>query len=124
MTLRLPPQTTLVGVLPGAGFRGGMVLLDGVQGVLLRDLVFSEAIDLFPEWDPLDGSQGEWNAAYDQVALRRSEDVRIEHCDFLGGAPFTERAFGRTLMRHDGALDITRASERIEVAWCRFMHHD
>jgi pectate lyase len=124
VTLRLPPNTELVGAAPGAGFRGGMLLLDGVHDIVLRDLVFEDARDLYPEWDPLDGARGEWNSAYDLVSLRRAERVRVEHCDFDGGPPTTEAAFGRVLMRHDGMLDITRASDEVEVGWCRFRRHD
>lgn len=124
ITLRIPSGTELVGAAPGAGFRGGMLLLDGVQDVLLQDLAFDDARDAFPEWDPLDGPQGEWNSAYDNVSLRRAERVRVLHCDFRSAPRSAETAFGRVLMRHDGLLDITRASDAVEVAWCRFFHHD
>lgn len=124
VTLRLPPNTELVGAAPGAGFRGGMLLLEGVHDIVLRDLVFEDARDLYPAWDPGDGRQGEWNSAYDLVSLRRAERVRVEHCDFDSGAPTAETAFGRLLMRHDGMLDITRASDEVDVGWCRFRRHD
>lgn len=124
ITLRLPPNTELVGAAPGAGFRGGMLFIDGVKDVVLRDLVFEDARDDYPEWDPLDGPQGEWNSAYDNVSLRRAERVHVLNCDFGSGARSTDTAFGRVLMRHDGLLDITRASDQVEVAWCRFSRHD
>lgn len=124
VTLRLPPHTELVGAAPGAGFRGGMLLLEGVHDIVLRELVFEDARDLYPAWDPGDGQQGEWNSAYDLVSLRRAERVRVEHCDFDSGPAATETAFGRVLMRHDGMLDITRASDQVEVGWCRFRRHD
>ena len=124
VTLRLPPNTTLIGVVPGAGFSRGMLLLDGVQQLILRHLDCRDAWDPFPAWDPLDGAQGEWNSDVDTVSLRRTQQVWVDHCRFADVPRAPRTVFGRHLQHQDGLLDITRQSDRVSVSWCRFEDHD
>ncbi|MBN8503596.1 MAG: hypothetical protein J0L58_03905 [Burkholderiales bacterium] len=127
ITLRIPSNTTLIGVSAGAGFHGGMVLLNQVENVIVRNLRFSDAYDHFTAWDPLDGAHGEWNADYDNLSLRAAHRVWVDHCAFDDGdrPDHLERTvFGRGQQRHDGLLDITHASDLITVSWSRFSGHD
>ncbi len=125
--VRIPSNTTLVGVTPDAGFHGGMLLLREVENVIVRNLRFSDAYDHFPAWDPLDGALGEWNSEYDTLSLRNARRVWVDHCEFDDGSrpDHQERTvFGRGQQRHDGLLDITHASDLVTVSWNRFVGHD
>lgn len=127
ITVRLPSNTTLIGITPDAGFQGGMVLLSQVENLIVRNLRFSDAYDHFTAWDPLDGEFGEWNADYDNLSLRGARRVWIDHCAFDDGdrPDHQERkVFGRQQQRHDGLLDITSGSDLVTVSWSRFSGHD
>lgn len=127
VTVRVPPNTTLVGVTPDAGFDGGMLLLEKTRQVIVRHLRFSDAYDHFPAWDPKDNGHGEWNSEYDTLSLRWAEHVWIDHCSFDDGERPDDRepvVFGRRMQRHDGLLDITRRSDLVTVSWNVFRHHD
>lgn len=127
ITLRIPSNTTLIGVTPDAGFHGGMLLLSQVENIILRKLRFRDAYDHFTAWDPLDGETGNWNADYDTLSLRGARRVWVDHCAFDDGdrPDHQERiVFGRRQQRHDGLLDITNGSDLVTVSWSRFSGHD
>lgn len=127
VVVRLPSNTTLIGAAPGAGFERGMVFLDKVSNVVIRDLRFSDAYDLFPEWQPRDNEHGEWNSEYDTLSLRGATRVWVDHCHFDDGkrADRLEPVrLGQRVQHHDGLLDITNESDLITVSWCRFQAHD
>jgi pectate lyase/pectin methylesterase-like acyl-CoA thioesterase len=127
VVVRLPSNTTLVGAGPDAGFVNGMLLLDKVDNVIVRQLHFADAYDFFPAWDPKDNGHGEWNSDYDNLSLRGATHVWVDHCSFDDGPrpDQTERiALGRPLQRHDGLLDITQQSNFVTVSWNRFARHD
>ena len=110
--VRIPPRTAIVGASPGAGFANGTLLVERVEGVVLRNLRFHGVRDHFPRWDPLDGAGGEWNSSYDALSLVGGRRVWVDHCDFESDYPPRERIFGRPFETNDGLLDITRASLR------------
>ncbi len=125
--VRLPSNTTLLGAAPGAGFQHGMVLLDQVSNIVIRDLRFSDAYDHFPEWQPRDNGHGEWNSAYDGLSLRGAERVWVDHCHFDDGNrpdKLEPIRLGQRVQHHDGLLDITNGSDLVTVSWCRFQAHD
>lgn len=125
--VRLPSNTTLLGAAPGAGFQHGMVLLDKVHNIVIRDLRFSDAYDLFPGWEPRDNVHGEWNAEYDALSLRGAERVWVDHCLFDDGKhpdKLEPVRLGQRVQHHDGLLDITNGSDLVTVSWCRFQAHD
>lgn len=125
--LRVPSDTTLIGVEVDAGIVNGGLVLDGVHNVVLRHLHFSDAHDHFPAWDPGDNRQGEWNAQYDNLQLRDARQVWIDHCRFDDGArpdAAGPRIFERPLMRHDGLVDITHRSDFVTLSWNVFDGHD
>ncbi len=127
VVLKVPSRTTLVGLGGDAMIVHGMLLLDGVHDVIVRNLHFADAHDHFPGWDPRDGAHGEWNSDYDNLSLRRATRVWIAHNSFDDGARPDHLApvwFGRRVQHHDGLLDITRASDFVTVAWNRFARHD
>ena len=125
--VKLPSNTTIVGITPDAGFDGGSLMLDKVSQVILRNLRFSDAYDFFPAWDPNDNGHGEWNSEYDTVSLREATQVWIDHCAFDDGERSDPRepvALGQRMQRHDGLLDITRRSDFVTVSWNVFRRHD
>lgn len=125
---KVPANTTVVGV-PGtnAGITGGMLQIQNVDNVIVRNLAFSATEDCFPQWDPTDGSAGNWNSDYDSVTLRGATHVWADHNTFTD-APHFDRAnpkhFGREYQIHDGALDITKGSDLVTVERNRFTDHD
>ncbi|MEU6222382.1 polysaccharide lyase family 1 protein [Streptomyces sp. NPDC047042] len=128
IVFRVPANTTIVGV-PGtkAGITGGSLLVTGVDNVIIRNLTLSATEDCFPQWDPKDGSTGNWNSAYDSVTLRGATHVWADHNTF-SDAPFFDKAektyFGREYQIHDGALDITNGSDLVTVERNQFTNHD
>lgn len=125
--VRIPSNTTVIGITPDAGFDGGSLMLERVRQVILRNLRFSDAYDYFPAWDPMDNGHGEWNSEYDTVSLREADQVWVDHCSFDDGQrPDRDEpaVLGRPLQRHDGLLDITRQSDRVTVSWNVFRQHD
>jgi pectin methylesterase-like acyl-CoA thioesterase/pectate lyase len=125
VVVMVPSRTTLVGVVPGAGLRGGMLRLERVDDVIVRELRLSDARDLFPAWDPSDGRNGHWNSEYDNVSLFAATRVWIDRCTLDHGDPITPRqVFGQPLQHHDGLLDITRGSDLVTVSLNHFRPHD
>lgn len=125
--VRLPSNTTLLGAAPGAGFQHGMVLLERVSNIVIRDLRFSDAYDLFPAWEPRDNGHGEWNSEYDGLSLRGAERVWVDHCLFDDGSHHDKAEpirLGQRVQHHDGLLDITNGSDLVTASWCRFQGHD
>ncbi|MGW0331639.1 pectate lyase family protein [Streptomyces sp. NPDC003011] len=128
IVFKVPANTTIVGV-PGtkAGITGGSLQVKNVDNVIVRNLTFAATEDCFPQWDPTDGSAGEWNSAYDSVTLRGATHVWADHNTFTD-APFFDSAektyFGRKYQIHDGALDITNGSDLVTVERNQFTHHD
>ncbi|GAA0691835.1 pectate lyase [Kitasatospora atroaurantiaca] len=128
VVLSVPSRTTIVGV-PGSGAAivGGSLQVSHADNVIIRNLTLTDTRDCFPQWDPTDGSSGNWNSQYDAVTLRGATHVWADHNTF-GDSPHDDSAnpsyFGREYQVHDGALDITNASDLVTVEYNRFTNHD
>lgn len=126
MKLKLGSNTTLVGL--GRAVLSGLNLhVDKADNVIIRNISFVDAADCFPLWDPTDGTAGNWNSAYDNISVTGSTHVWVDHNTFTDGAnqdSAQPRYFGRPYQVHDGALDITNASNFVTVSWNRFADHD
>jgi pectate lyase len=124
--MKVSADTTIVGL--GRAVLSGLNLqVDKVDNVIIRNLSFVDAADCFPLWDPTDGSAGNWNSAYDNVSVTGSTHVWVDHNTFTDGDnpdSAQPRYFGRPYQVHDGALDITNASNFLTVSWNRFADHD
>lgn len=124
--LKVSGDTTLVGV--GRAVLSGLNLhVDKVDNVIIRNLTFVDAADCFPRWDPTDGDTGNWNSEYDNLSVTGSTHVWVDHDTFTDGDnPDSAQPlyFGRPYQVHDGALDITNASNLVTVSWNRFADHD
>jgi pectate lyase len=127
VVLRVPSNTTLVGLGADARIENGSLFLDKVSNVIIRNLHFADAYDFFPAWDPKDNANGEWNSEYDNITLRGATNVWVDHCSFTDGKrpDHTSRiALGRPMQHHDGFLDITQQSNFVTVSYNHFQNHD
>ncbi|MFC4501393.1 MULTISPECIES: pectate lyase family protein [Streptomyces] len=128
IVFKVPANTTVVGV-PGtkAGISGGMLQIQKVDNVIVRNLTFTATEDCFPQWDPTDGDDGNWNSNYDAVTLRGATHVWADHNTF-SDAPHLDGAnpkyYGREYQVHDGDLDITKSSDLVTVSRNQFTNHD
>ncbi|MFI2425842.1 polysaccharide lyase family 1 protein [Streptomyces sp. NPDC018955] len=128
IVLKVPANTTIVGV-PGtnAGLTGAMLQIQNVDNVIVRNLTFAATEDCFPQWDPTDGDDGNWNSNYDSVSLRGATHVWADHNTFTDAPHFDSanpKYFGREYQIHDGALDITKGSDLVTVSRNQFTNHD
>lgn len=124
--INIPSNTTVIGV-GDARIVGAHVRVNNAQNVIIRNLRTEDAFDCFPQWDPTDGSLGNWNSAYDNISLLGATNVWVDHSEFSDGAhPDSAQPsyFGRPFVQHDGELDITNASDLVTVSWNRFLEHD
>lgn len=139
--LRVGSNTTIVGVDRNAAIKGGwfdvrtatMTQLDGKSkstvptNIIIRNLRFIDTFDCFPQWDPTDGSAGNWNSQYDSVSIRNGDHVWVDHNEFADVETKDEALpyyFGRLYQVHDGQLDITNAADFVTVSWNVFKDHD
>jgi pectate lyase len=132
--IRIGSNTTIVGVGKNAVVRGAWFDIRGTAGIansrtniIIRNITFQDTFDCFPQWDPTDGSQGNWNSAYDSISLRDSDHVWIDHNTFEDKETADSTLatyFGRLFQVHDGELDITNASDFVTVSYNRFLDHD
>ncbi|MGW4296659.1 pectate lyase family protein [Micromonospora chersina] len=119
-------NTTIIG-LRGARLTGLTLMIDKVRNVIVRNLTLTDARDCFPAWSPTDGDAGNWNSQYDQISVRRSEHVWVDHNTFTDGDnPDSGQPtrFGRPYQVHDGSLDVTHTASLVTASWNRFAGRD
>ncbi|MGW4638773.1 pectate lyase family protein [Sphaerisporangium sp. NPDC004334] len=119
-------NTTIIG-LGNAVIKGLNLHVDKADNVIIRNIRFQDAYDCFPQWDPTDGDEGNWNSLYDNISVTGSTHVWVDHNGFDdGGNPDSAQPlyFGRPYQVHDGELDITSGSDLATVSWNRFADHD
>ncbi|HEY4370143.1 MAG TPA: hypothetical protein VGN07_23125 [Steroidobacteraceae bacterium] len=132
--IRIGSNTTIVGMGRNATIRGAWFDIRGTANVfnsrsniIIRNLTFQDAYDCFPQWSPTDGTLGSWNALYDAISLRDTNNVWVDHNTFEDRVTDDARQpqyFGVLYQIHDGLLDITNASDLVTVSWNRFRNHD
>ncbi|MFD7690731.1 polysaccharide lyase family 1 protein [Streptomyces sp. NPDC059781] len=123
----VPSNTTIIGVGRNAGIKGASLQIKGVDNVIVRNLTLESPIDCFPQWDPTDGSQGNWNSEYDTAVVYGSTHVWLDHNTFTDGEhPDSEAPthFGMLYQQHDGELDIVRGANYVTASWNVFTEHD
>ncbi|MFI1194605.1 polysaccharide lyase family 1 protein [Micromonospora sp. NPDC020750] len=124
--INVGPNTTILG-LRGATLTGLTLMVDSASNVIVRNLTFDDARDCFPAWSPTDGATGNWNSQYDQISVRRSEHVWVDHNSFTDGDnPDSAQPvhFGRPYQVHDGSLDITHTASLVTASYNRFVGRD
>lgn len=126
-SIRLKSNTTLIGDGANSGLVNGSILLTNVSQIIIRNLKIVNPCDVEPVWDPTDGSTGNWNAAYDAIGISGSDHVWIDHNAFTD-TPVTDDFLpvenGHVKQCHDGAVDITNASDLVTVSYNVFENHD
>jgi len=127
--IRVGSNTTIVGVGKNTVIRGAWFDIRGAatSNIIIRNITFQDTYDCFPAWDPLDGSLGNWNAAYDSISLRDGNHVWIDHNTFEDRDTADSTLptyFGRLFQVHDGLVDITNAFDLATVSYNRFINHD
>lgn len=126
-SIRLKSNTTLIGDGASSGLVNGSILLTNVSQIIIRNLKIVNPCDVEPVWDPTDGATGNWNAAYDAIGISGSDHVWIDHNSFTD-APVTDNYLpienGHVKQCHDGAVDITNASDYVTVSYNVFEDHD
>ena len=87
--IRIGSNTTIVGLGRNSTIRGAWFDIRGTAGmansrsnIIIRNLTFQDTHDCFPEWSPSDGALGAWNALYDSISLRDTNNVWIDHNTF------------------------------------------
>ncbi|WP_130437420.1 polysaccharide lyase family 1 protein [Streptomyces sp. BK239] len=123
----VPANTTIIGVGRNAGFKGASLQIRAVDNVIVRNLAFESPVDCFPQWDPTDGSKGNWNSEYDTAVVYGSTHVWLDHNTFTDGSHPDSAAptyFGMLYQQHDGELDIVRGSDHVTASWNVFTDHD
>ncbi|MGN6827684.1 pectate lyase family protein [Paucibacter sp. M5-1] len=125
--IKLPSHTTLVGEGPGAGFVNGHIDISGVSQVIVRNLHIVAPCDVAPVWDPSDGALGNWNSAYDAIAITTATQVWIDH-NTITDAPLTDDQLpienGKLRQCHDGAIDITKGADLVTLSYNLVSQHD
>lgn len=124
--INVGPNTTIIG-LGGARLTGLTLMIDSADNVIVRNLTFDDARDCFPAWSPTDGDAGNWNSQFDQISVRRSENVWIDHNTFTDGDNpdgAQPTYFGRPYQVHDGSLDVTHTASLVTASWNRFVGRD
>lgn len=126
-TLKLPSNTTLIGLGPDAGLVNAHVRVANVSQVIIRNLHFRNPCDVDPQWDPTDGARGNWNSQFDTITVSASHHVWIDHNSFTD-APVTDDILaienGKRKQCHDGALDINSGADLVTVSYNRFALHE
>jgi pectate lyase len=130
VVLRIGSNTSIIGIGADSGFKNGMLFIDGVTNVVLRNLNIVDAFDYFPSWDPSDGYI---NSEYDNVSISNSTYVWVDHCLLSDGErpdstlpTFQIPGLGntKTWMAHDGLIDVVRGSQYVTVSWNILKDHD
>ena len=128
MVLLVPSNTTIIGATPESSLIGLSLKIDGERNVIVRNLNHMAVTDCFPQWDPTDGSAGNWNSEYDMVQIiNGSSNIWIDHNYYSDAPAFDDLApsyFGRSFQQRDGAVDITYGSDLVTVSYNRFEDHD
>lgn len=120
-------NTTLIGAGRDSGLRGAALEIVGRDNVIVRNLNLVDTYDCFPQWSPEDGPDGNWNSQYDNLLVRDSRRIWIDHNRFADQHSADSRQpeyFGRPYQIHDGLLDLTHGSDRVTVSWNYFHDHD
>ncbi|WP_372346985.1 polysaccharide lyase family 1 protein [Streptomyces sp. KL116D] len=123
----VPANTTIIGVGRNPGIVGGSLQIGGVDNVIVRGLTLESPLDCFPQWDPTDTADGNWNSEYDSAVVNGSTHVWMDHNTFTDGAhpdSTLPSYYGRIFQQHDGELDVVKGADHVTASWNVFADHD
>ncbi|WP_326696888.1 pectate lyase [Streptomyces sp. NBC_01754] len=127
VNVKVPSNTTLVGVGRNATVVGASLQVKNVSNVIIRNITFEDTYDCFPQWDPTDGDTGHWNSEYDNLVVYGSRHVWVDHNTFSDGdRPDSDQPyyFDELFQQHDGLFDIVRGADLVTVSWNVLKDHD
>ncbi len=121
--IKIPADTTIIGVTSDAGFSNGSLVVSKVDNVIIRNLTIETPVDVAPEYEDGDG----WNAEWDSLSITYATHVWVDHVTFDDGA-FTDADYrevdGEEYVQHDGQLDIKHGSDYVTVSYSVFKNHN
>jgi pectate lyase len=125
VVLSIPSNTTILGASTGAVVKNGSFKISGASNIIIRNIDFQDAYDYFPQWDPTDN----WNSEYDIIGIESSSsNIWIDHCTLSDGArPDNHSEYpisGKYRQHHDGVIDITKGSNYVTVSYCCIHNHE
>ncbi|MFI2641973.1 polysaccharide lyase family 1 protein [Streptomyces sp. NPDC018610] len=123
----VPADTTIVGIGEDAGFKGASLQIKDVDNVIVRNLALESPLDCFPQWDPTDTADGNWNSEYDSAVVYGATHVWMDHNTFTDGDhpdSTLPHYYGRVFEQHDGELDIVKGADYVTASWNVFADHD
>ncbi|MET7697776.1 pectate lyase [Streptomyces sp. NPDC005485] len=123
----VPANTTIIGIGKNAGFKGASLQIKAVDNIIVRNLAFESPLDCFPQWDPTDTADGNWNSEYDSAVVYGSTHVWLDHNTFTDGDhpdSSLPSYYGRIYEQHDGELDIVKGADYVTASWNVFTDHD
>lgn len=127
VTIEIGSNVTLVGLGRDAALKSFGLRIRNADNVIVRNLTISDTADCFPQWDPTDGEEGNWNASFDNVEISGSTHVWLDHNTLNDGDnPDSGQPlhFGRPFQVHDGLLDVVRGSNYVTLSWNHLSNHD
>ncbi|MEC5386288.1 pectinesterase family protein [Uliginosibacterium sp. H3] len=127
--VNLKSNTTLIGDGTNSGFTNAFVTLINVSQIIIRNLKLVNPCDVSPVYDATDGAGGSYNSQFDGISIKGSDHIWIDHNSFTD-APVTDdtlpvdTSVNRLKQCHDGALDITDASDYVTISFNNFSLHN
>ncbi|PUA27784.1 MAG: hypothetical protein B0W54_14725 [Cellvibrio sp. 79] len=132
--IKIGSNTTIIGKNNNAKIvRGHVRLSPPYDNIIIRNVHFEDAFDMFPQWDPTD-SGGRWNSLYDNISVDGATHVWIDHCTFSDGAnhdklypPVYAAPYNLPEMKvqhHDGAVDVSKNSNYVTLSHNYVHDHD
>ncbi|WP_062058040.1 pectate lyase family protein [Cellvibrio sp. OA-2007] len=132
--IKVGSNTSIIGKGNNAKIvRGHVRLSPTYDNIIIRNVHFEDAFDMFPQWDPTD-SGGRWNSLYDNISVDGATHVWIDHCTFSDGdnhdklyppvyaAPYNQPEM--KVQHHDGAIDVTKNSNYVTLSYNYVHDHD
>lgn len=132
--IKVGSNTTIIGKNNNAKIvRGHVRLSPPYDNIIIRNVHFEDAFDMFPQWDPTD-SGGRWNSLYDNISVDGATHVWIDHCTFSDGVnhdklypPVYAAPYNLPEMKvqhHDGAVDVSKNSNYVTLSHNYVHDHD
>ncbi len=132
--IKVGSNTTIIGKNNNAKIvRGHVRLSPPNDNIIIRNVHFEDAFDMFPAWDPTD-SGGRWNSLYDNISVDGATHVWIDHCTFNDGSnhdklypPVFAAPYNLPEMKvqhHDGAVDVSKNSNYVTLSHNYVHDHD
>jgi pectate lyase len=133
--VKVPSNTTIIGLDSDCGFKGGSVQIVGATNVVIRNLVIQDAFDPFPQIQNGDGFNAEWDA----IVVQGSSYVWIDHCTLQDKIAVTDDDFDHVKLSDnvekkyqvfDGLIDVkgnssgSVPSDFVTISYCKIANHD